>query len=116
MKRQFSNADTMETRLLYRGIESNIEGPEELRPEPKRVNPFQHIEDGNKALQEARIQAALHSDATQTLVHGPIETTTETVSMEDLPAIVRQAAEASIMKNLGLLRKTATKTKNQMKR
>lgn len=102
MKRQFSNADTSETRAIFRGIDaSNIEAPLELREEPKRVNPFEHIDAGNKALQEARMQAASISDPTQTLVRGPVETTSESVTLEDLPAIVRHAAEAAIMKKLG---------------
>ncbi len=115
MKRQFSNADSTETSAIFRGIQ-HIAEVKEVREEPKRVNPFEHIDAGNKILQEARMQAAVVSDPTQTLVRGPVEVSSETVSLEELPALVRQAAEASIIRNFGLLRKSTTKTKNQVKR
>lgn len=114
MKRQFTNADTIETRAIYKNLEvATIGAPQELREEPKRVNPFEHIDAGNKILQEARIQAASVSDPNQTLVSGPIESTSETVRLDELPAIVRQAAEASLLKKLGLVRgRATTKTKH----
>lgn len=101
MKKQFFNADSIETSAIFSGLSSKVltEKPE-VRPEETTINIYKHIDDGNKRLEQARIEAAKISDATQTLVNGPVTmaTESETVSLDDLPAIVRQAAEASLLK------------------
>jgi hypothetical protein len=75
----------------------------EVRVEEAPKNPFEHLEERNRLLNEARLEAAKRSDPTMTLVKDPYtvkETSKETVQIEDLPAIVRQQAEASLLKRL----------------
>jgi hypothetical protein len=98
-KRQFFNADTPETSAIFSGLHSKtIEQKQETREEEKPINPFAHIDEGNKLLEHARLEAAKLSDATQIFVNGPVTRPqeSETVSLDDLPAIVRQAAEAAV--------------------
>jgi hypothetical protein len=71
---------------------------EEVRKEEKRINPFALIEDRNAEMDRVRREAALISDANQVLVKGPQVFKEETVSLENLPAIVRQMAEKAKLK------------------
>lgn len=70
----------------------------EVRTEEARVNPFALIEDRNAEMDRARREAALISDANQVLVKGPVITKEETVTMDALPAIVRQLAQQAKLK------------------
>jgi hypothetical protein len=71
---------------------------EEVRKEEKRVNPFALIEDRNAEMDRVRREAALISDKNQVLVKGPQIVKEETVSLENLPTIVRQLAEKAKLK------------------
>jgi hypothetical protein len=74
----------------------------EVRPEPERINPYAAIEERNALLDKAHMEAALISDSTQTLIKQPYASVVhaETVTLEDLPALVRQAAEAAMLKKM----------------
>ena len=74
----------------------------EVRPEPERINPYAAIEERNALLDKAHMEAALVSDANQTLIKQPYASVVhaETVTLEDLPAMVRQAAEAAMLKKM----------------
>jgi hypothetical protein len=100
-KALFYNAqDDPEVLKTFGGLQNRVVvAKKEVREEAPKVNPFQHLEDRNAELAKIRNEAALRSDATQTLVKGPkplIEK--ETVSLEDLPHIVRQAAESALLR------------------
>lgn len=105
-KHLFENAATDDTtnRLFELVKALPIEQVQELRPEPAKLNPFEAIDERNHAMDQARYDASLVSDPTQTLVKGPsaapIAAKSETVTLEELPAIVRQAAEAALIKKL----------------
>jgi hypothetical protein len=71
---------------------------QEIRQEEKRVNPFALIEDRNAEMDRVRREAALISDANQTLIKGPLNVKEDVVSLDNLPAIVRQMAERSKFK------------------
>jgi len=98
----------------------NYQEPEpilEVRPEAPRINPFEAIEERNRAMDLARLEAARISDPTQVLVKEPVAIgQTQTVSIDELPAIVRQATEAALLKRYKPLKKTATKPQNKVER
>lgn len=75
---------------------------QEVRPEEPRVNPFASIDERNALLDKAHMEAAMISDATQTLIKEPYASiqVAETVTLEELPHVVRQAAEAAMLRNL----------------
>jgi hypothetical protein len=72
-----------------------------VRPVDAPINPFSEIEERNKELDRIRQEMALRSDDTQILVKEPPKQADkqETVSLDQLPFVVKQAAEAAILKN-----------------
>lgn len=108
-KKQFFNADTPETNAIFSGLSNKVlESKKEVRDEAPKIDPFAHIDEKNKLLEQARLDAAKLSDATQVFVNGPTTrpTESETISYDELPAIVRQAAEANILKKLSKKNRT----------
>jgi hypothetical protein len=94
-KQLFFNADNVEPEFH---LPSLVAKREEVRKEEKRINPFALIEDRNAEMDRVRREAALISDANQILVKGPQIIKEETVSLENLPAIVRQMAVQAKLK------------------
>lgn len=70
---------------------------EEVRPEAPRIDPYAEINARNAEMERIRYELALKSDSRQTLLTGPSvqASKSETVALSELPAIVRQAAEAA---------------------
>lgn len=107
-KALFENAASDETvNRMFEAVKAvNVSGPEEVRPEAPRVNPFESIDERNQAMDKARYEAAMVSDPTMKLVKGPSALpsgqSTEVVGLDELPAIVRQAAEAAVMRKLNI--------------
>jgi len=105
-KRLFFNAEDDEsTKIVFELASRQNVGSlvkEEVRPEEKPIDPFAAIDERNAELDRIRHEQALLSDPTQTLVKEPVKnkTSSETVKLEDLPVVVKQAAEASIYKLL----------------
>lgn len=97
-KKLFFNAD----QSVPFDTNAYISPKQEVRPEPERINPYAAIEERNALLDKAHMEAALLSDSTQTLIKEPYASVVhaETVTLEDLPAMVRQAAEAAMLKKL----------------
>ena len=79
---------------------TTLETPAEVRREEARIDPYEAINLRNAELDSIRHQAAMASDNQQTLVRQPMvqPSKTEIVSLEKLPAIIRQAAEAALLK------------------
>lgn len=105
-KQLFFNGQDATTEKLFRSVSAlPVVQPQEVRQEAAPVNPYAELEARNAEMDRIRLEAAMQSDGTQTLLKPPTKvsaTTTETVSLEELPALVRQAAEASLKKRLGL--------------
>jgi hypothetical protein len=100
-KRLFFNADTKETDALFAHAQrQEVHEPEAIVPEEKPVDPFAAVNERNAIMNAARAEAAKVSDPTQTLVEGPHRpaNSSETVTLDQLPLIVRQAAENAIQK------------------
>jgi hypothetical protein len=74
----------------------------EVREEAKRIDPFEHIHARNAELDAVRAHVALQSDSRQVLVKHPhaLPVKQETVSLDELPSIVRQSAEAVLLQRL----------------
>lgn len=104
-KRLFFNAEgDPDTKRVFASA-AGLSAPkrQELAPEQPAVNPYQDIEERNARMDAARLEAAKVSDQRQQLVREPsraVATKVETVKMEELPAMVRQAAEAALLKKL----------------
>lgn len=93
-KKLFFNADDS---ILF--SDSAPQQIQEIRPEAPRIDPYDAIKERNEALDKARFEAAKISDPTQVLIKEPYAISkTETVTLAELPAVVRQAAEAAIIK------------------
>jgi hypothetical protein len=103
VKKLFFNAEKDEgTNFVFAPIaNAKVMAPDEVRKESVPINPFAAIEERNAELDQIRFDAAMRSDPTQTLIKEPAKVAdkTEHVTMEQLPVVVRQAAEASILKN-----------------
>lgn len=102
-KRLFFNAENdASVERAFKGMQKAIvAAPKpEVRPEEKPIDPFAHLEEGRKEREQARFEAAVSSDPSQQLVHGPSVTETTVERLEDLPALVRQAAQAAALKGL----------------
>ena len=103
-KKLFFNAEHDEdTKRVFAQAVVSVEKPKELAPEPKPVNPYQALDDRNRAMDQARIEAAKVSDPTMVLIKEPgiqPAAKVESVTLEQLPAVVRQAAEAAVLKRL----------------
>jgi len=72
---------------------------QELREEEPSVDIFKDIHEKNRALDTIRADLALVSNEQETLVRGPHKTASkeETVTLDELPLIVKQAAEAAML-------------------
>ena len=85
----------------YEGARTTkVDGPNEVRPAVAPIDPFEAINKRNAELDAIRHEAALASDSQQTLVRDPMvqPSKTETVSIDKLPAIIRQAADAALLR------------------
>jgi hypothetical protein len=102
-KRLFFNAEEDSvTQAIFQGLQdAKVAKKQEVRPVDAPINPFAEIEERNKELDRIRQEMALRSDDTQILVKEPPKQADkqETVSLDQLPLIVKQAAEAAILKN-----------------
>lgn len=84
--------------MLFNGLQNTvIPKREELKPEAPKVNPFADLEAKNAELDKARLEASKLSTENQVLVRGPnaLGLQKDFVSLDDLPAAVKQAAEAA---------------------
>lgn len=102
-KKLFFNADKDEdTERIFAQAVTEIVRTKETLPEPKPINPYEAVEARNAEMDRARLEAAQVSDPSQVLLKGPTSgpQKVETVSMDSLPAIVRQAAEAALLKKM----------------
>jgi hypothetical protein len=100
----FYNAENDKTiAATYENARStNVAAPVEVRPEEAPKDPFEEINRKNAELDAIRHEAAMVSDSRQTLVRDPMvqASKTETVSLDKLPAIIRQAADAAMIRKL----------------
>lgn len=103
----FYNADNSETAALFAGLEHlKLEAKKEVRVEEKPIDPFAHIDERNNELEAVRRLAAESSDPNQILLKGPTKIgQTEIVSIEDLTPLVKQAAEAALLRRPKFLKK-----------
>jgi len=100
-KRLFFNAEDSD--MVFKGaLSAPIEMRKEVNEEPEPINPYASIDKKNEEYEKVLYELAFKSDATQTLVRDPSKPAdkSETVRLEDLPAIVRQAAEAALLQKL----------------
>ena len=69
----------------------------EVRVEEPRIDPYAALNARNEEMERVRYELALKSDARQTLVSAPSVQASKarSVPLSELPAIVRQAAEAA---------------------
>jgi len=106
-KALFYNADTAETAALFAGLDQlKLEPIVEVRKEEPAINPYAHIDERNRELSEARLLAAEISDPNQVLLKGPTKMgRTETVSLDDLTPLVKQAAEAALLRRPKILKR-----------
>jgi hypothetical protein len=108
-KAVFENAASDETvNRLFEAVKGvTVTAPQEVRAEAPRVNPFEAIEERNRAMDQARYEAAMVSDPTMKLVKAPgalpSGQSSEVVGLDELPAIVRQAAESAVMRKLNVV-------------
>jgi hypothetical protein len=102
-KRLFFNAEEDSvTQAIFQGLQdAKVTKKQEVRPVEAPINPFAELEERNKELDRIRQEMALRSDDTQILVKEPPKQADkqETVSLDQLPFVVKQAAEAAILKN-----------------
>ena len=100
-KKLFFNAESSQYGAAF-DSKAYVSPKAEVRPEPERINPYAAIEERNALCDKAHMEAALISDSTQTLIKQPYASVVhaETVTLEDLPALVRQAAEAAMLKKM----------------
>ena len=72
---------------------------QELREEEPPIDIFQSINEKNKLLDTIRAEQALISNEHEVLVKGPhkLAAEEESVTLEELPALVKQAAEAALL-------------------
>jgi len=100
----FYNAENDKTiSATYENARSTrVAGPVEVRKEAPQIDPYEEINKRNAELDAIRHEAAMVSDSQQTLVRDPMvqASKTETVSLDKLPAIIRQAADAALLKKL----------------
>jgi len=103
-KRLFFNAeqDQITKAIFQDAAHLKVARPAEVRMEEKPVNPFEDIDRRNAELEEARQEALRVPDPTRILIKEPSKAPSkiETVSLEELPLVVRQAAEASLLRKL----------------
>ena len=100
-KRLFFNADNKETDALFaHARQQEVREPEAIVPEEAPIDPFAAINERNAMMNAARAEAAKVSDPSQTLITGPNKPAdrSETVTLEQLPLIVKQAAESALQK------------------
>lgn len=104
-RRLFFNAEDSATDAVFaqaaRHDVAVFQRPEVL-PEAPRVDPFASIHERNSVMDAVRTEAAKVSDNTQVLIKGPsaVATATETVALEELPLLVKQAAEQAVQSRL----------------
>jgi hypothetical protein len=112
-KALFYNADSSETAAIFAGLEHvTVKGPSEVRDEAEPIDPFASINERNVEMTKARTIAAEISDDRQILVKGPTKKgETVAVAYEELTPLVRQAAEAALLRRPKLLRKIQTGVK-----
>lgn len=104
----FNNGKNSETAKLFAGLQNTVVPQrEELKAEAPKVNPFAALDAKNAELDKARLEAAMLSSENQVLVRGPnaVPSSKEFVGLDELPAAVRQAAEAAAQNALGKRRK-----------
>lgn len=103
-KKLFFNAekDTITQKIFQTVQNIKVERQQEVRPEEKPIDPFEAINKRNAELDQIRFEASKVPDPMQIMIKEPSKpaTSVETVKLEDLPIIVRQAAEASILAKL----------------
>ena len=100
-KRLFFNADTKETDALFaHARRQEVHEPEVIVPEERPIDPFAAVNERNAMMNAARAEAAKVSDASQVLITGPNKpaNSSETVTLDQLPLIVKQAAENALQK------------------
>ena len=103
-RKLFYNAEKdQETIAVFRGLENTkpVEKKVEIREEQPQIDPYESIKLRNMELDKARFDAALKSDSAQTLLKAPTRVDNkETVTLEQLPAIVRQATRAALIRRI----------------
>jgi len=103
-KRLFFNAEKDQiTKAIFQDAgHLKVARPPEVRIEEKPIDPFEDINRRNSELEQARQEALRVPDPTRILIKEPSKapTKTETVTLEQLPLVIRQAAEASVLKHL----------------
>jgi hypothetical protein len=101
-KKYFFNAEE-DSKDIFKGIpELVVPKKDEVRQPSEPINIYKHLDDTNAEIEKIRKEAALKSDEFQTLIREPSKqaTKTETISIEQLPTIVRQIAENKIAYHL----------------
>lgn len=107
-KKFFFNAEHDEdTKRIFSQAVTEVPRPKEVQVEAPPINPFEALETRNRQMDQARLEAAKKSDPSQVLVREPTSgpTKIESVQLDELPAIVRQAAEAALLKKLNARRR-----------
>ena len=111
-KRLFFNAEDSDN-VFKDALRAPIEMRKEVNEEPEPINPYASIDQKNEEYEKVLYELAFKSDATQTLVRDPskpADKKSETMRLEDLPAIVRQAAEAALLQKLRSVKTKKTTT------
>jgi hypothetical protein len=103
----FYNADNHETARIFAGLEKAVAPKvEEVRVEEAPIDPHAALNERNAEMAAARNAAASVSDDRQVLLHGPTKVgVEERISLDDLTPLVRQAAEAAMLRRPGFKRR-----------
>lgn len=99
-QRLFNNANDAVTAKIFAGLQdAKVQQREEVRPEAPKVDPFADLNARNELLNKIRYEESLKTTEGQELVKGPRALTgqSEQLSLEELPAAVRQAAESAAL-------------------